>query len=313
MEEKPLLKPRMDLIFKAVFGSEKSKEILKSFLKAVLNIPEKISITIIDPNTKSEKEDDKTSTLDLRIETDFEIINVEIQLSEDPSMTDRVIYGISKTVTNQKFRGDDYKLKKVISIVITGYNLIDSHNNYHDTFNYHSKKTGHTFSNSTEIHTLELKKLPDADDGTVLWSWLKFIKSEERRDFEILAEKNKMVGEAVSILKEISADEAMRMRAYAKEMGEWRDRAIRIENEKRRIESENMMREAEMIFMKAKETEMKAKETEKKAKIEGTLEGELKSKTGIALKMIGDKIPIEVISKYIDMPIDWVEDLKIKL
>ena len=86
MEEKPLLKPRMDLIFKAIFGSEKSKKILESFLKSFLNIPEKINISIIDPNTKSEKEDDKTSTLDLRIETDFEIINVEIQLSEDPSI-----------------------------------------------------------------------------------------------------------------------------------------------------------------------------------------------------------------------------------
>ena len=213
MEDKPLLKPKMDLIFKAIFGTENNKEILESFLKSVLDIPveNEVSIHITDPSTKSEKEDDKTSTLDLRIETEYEIINVEIQLSEDPSMRDRVIYGLSKTITNQKFSGDDYKLKRVVAILIAGYKLINSHGEYHDTFNYHSKKTGHTFSKSTEIHTLELNKLPDKDDGTMLWSWLKFIKSEERRDFEMLAQKSEMVGKAVSVLKKISADEAMRL------------------------------------------------------------------------------------------------------
>ena len=174
---------------------------------------------------------------------------------------------------------------------------------YHDTFNYHSKKTGHTFSNSTEIHTLELKKLPETDDGTALWSWLKFIKSEERKDFEVLAEKNKMVGEAVSILKEISADEAMRMRAYAKEMGEWRDRAIRIEAANKLKEATNKLKEAEK---KVREAEKRAKEVEKRANIEGKLEGKLET----ALEMIKDGIPIETIAKYSKMPIEWVKNLK---
>jgi len=121
----------------------------------------KISITILDSSTKFEKENDKTEIIDVRVETNGEIINVEIQLDKDPSMEDRIVYGISKTVTKQKFKGDNYKLKKVVVVVvITGYNLIETHEDYHDTFNYHSEKTGHTFSKSTEIHTLELKNCP---------------------------------------------------------------------------------------------------------------------------------------------------------
>ncbi|MCL1923978.1 MAG: Rpn family recombination-promoting nuclease/putative transposase [Defluviitaleaceae bacterium] len=272
MEETPLLKLKMDVVFKAIFGSEVSKEILESFLKSVLNIPNetKISLTIIDPSTKSEKKNDKTAILDVLVETEEEIINVEIQLDKDPSMVDRIVYGISKTVTNQKFKGDDYKLKKVVAIVITGYTLIETHTDYHDTFNYHSEKTGHTFSKSTEIHTLELKKLPPEDDGTMLWNWLKFKNSEERGEFEMLAQKNKEVGQAVSILKEISKDEALQMLAHNRAMAEWRD-------------------SARLLDAKA--------------------EGKLEEKRETALEMMKKDFALETISEIIKMPLTWLEEL----
>ena len=272
MQEKPLLKPKIDLVFKTIFGNELNKEILESFLKSVLSIPseDKINIAILDPSTKSEKENDKTAIIDVRVETNGEIINVEIQLDKDPSMEDRIVYGISKTVTNQKFKGDNYKLKKVVAIVITGYNLIETHEYYHDTFNYHSEKTGHTFSKSTEIHTLELKKLPDIDDGTMLWNWLKFIKSEERSDFEMLAQKNETVSKAVSILKEISQDEKLRQRAHNREMAQLRERAMVIEAKK-----------------------------------------EEKEKTVLA--MLKKDFDLNTIAEIVEMPVEWVQDLKNEL
>ena len=287
MEDKPLLKPKMDLIFKAIFGREVSKEILESFLKSVLNIPveTEMDIVIIDPSTRSEKEDDKNSIIDVRVETSSEIINVEIQLSKDPSMNDRVIYGISKTVANQKFSGDDYKLKKVVAIVIAGYDLIKTHKHYHDTFRYHSKKTGHTFSESTEIHTLELKKLPDIDDGSMLWNWLKFIKSEERGEFEMLAQKDVTIGKAVSILKDISMDEALRMQAHNREMGELREKAIRLENKR-----------------KIKEAEIRGTER-------GIEQGNLSKAKETAITMLEKGFDKPTIAEIIKMPIEWVEEI----
>ena len=118
-----LLKSKIDLVFKAIFGSEQSVDILESFLCAVLNIPstKQIRITIKDPFTKLEKINDKYAIIDLVIETEDEIILTEIQLNHDPAMTDRILYGLSKTITNQKNQGDGYQLKKVVAIVITDY------------------------------------------------------------------------------------------------------------------------------------------------------------------------------------------------
>ena len=275
-EEQELLKPKTDVVFKAIFTSEKGIEALESFLRAVLNIPldKPIKIKIINPITNAEKKDDKTSIIDVRVETDKEIINVEIQVNSDPTMRDRIVFGVSKTVTNQKTKGENYKLKKVISIVITGYKLIQEHQEYHDIFNYASLKTGCTFSKSTEIHTLELPKLPKEDDRTMLWNWLKFIKSEKKEEFEMLAQKDSGIDQAVSILKDISQDEAMRMLAHNREMAEW---------------SLNGRLQA----TKEEGLEQKAHET--------------------AVELLKMGLSLENISQAVKMPIDWVEQLQIDI
>ena len=52
MTDKKFLSPKSDMIFKLLFGDEKSIEILTDFLKAVLDIPENDyeDVTIVDPH-----------------------------------------------------------------------------------------------------------------------------------------------------------------------------------------------------------------------------------------------------------------------
>ncbi|MCL1935169.1 MAG: Rpn family recombination-promoting nuclease/putative transposase [Defluviitaleaceae bacterium] len=166
------------------------------------------------------------SILDIKLNTTRGIINVEIQLNKYTDMEDRIIFGISKSITNQKHSGNNYKLKKVVTILITDYFLIEDHEQYHDTFKYHSSKTGYTFSSSTEIHTLELPKLPDDNDNSNLWYWLKFIKSEKEEDFEMLVEQKPLIKKAYGVLKELSQDEQTRLLAEAREALEWDKVAI---------------------------------------------------------------------------------------
>lgn len=79
---KGLLDPKIDFVFKNIFGSEKHPRILISFLNAILKLKypiEKVKIK----NTDLEKHflDDKFSRLDVKAETcNKEIINIEIQL-----------------------------------------------------------------------------------------------------------------------------------------------------------------------------------------------------------------------------------------
>jgi len=277
---KPLLKPKNDLIFKLIFGKQENADILTSFLQSILDIEPKdyVGLTIIDPQSKIDKPNDKTTILDIKLETKQGFINIELQINPYASMEDRIVYGISKTVTNQLTKGSEYNLKKVISIVITDYVLIKGHNIYHDIFRYHSEKTNHTFSYSTEIHTLELPKLPQKEDNSMLWNWMQFVKSEKLEEFEMVAQKAPQINKAVAILKELSEDEATRMLAHSREMAEW-DRVAGLRNAR----NEGMQ--------------------------EGKKEGLQEGKKETALEMIKDGLNIKTISKYVNMPIEWVESL----
>ncbi|MCL2051894.1 MAG: Rpn family recombination-promoting nuclease/putative transposase [Lachnospiraceae bacterium] len=72
-----------------------------------------------------------------------------------------------------------------------------------------------------EINTLELEKLPKVEDGTKLWNWLKFLSSENEEDFEMVAEKNPQIKNAVARLAEISSDEQTRRLYESRHKMEW--------------------------------------------------------------------------------------------
>ena len=80
--ERRLLNPKIDFVFKKIFGSEEHPEILISFLNAVLK--PKNNITDVEiKNTDIDKSyiEDKFSRLDVKAVTSKnEIINIEIQL-----------------------------------------------------------------------------------------------------------------------------------------------------------------------------------------------------------------------------------------
>ena len=80
-----LLDPKIDFIFKNIFGAEKNKRILISFLNSVLKNPHPITAVEIK-NTDVEKAfiEDKFSRLDIKAETsNNEIINIEIQTKNE--------------------------------------------------------------------------------------------------------------------------------------------------------------------------------------------------------------------------------------
>ena len=85
-----LLDPKMDFIFKKIFGSNENKSILISFLNATLKSDDKIKDVKID-NTDIEKNflEDKFSRLDIKATTDLnEKINIEIHFIEIPKLAE---------------------------------------------------------------------------------------------------------------------------------------------------------------------------------------------------------------------------------
>ena len=91
---KPLLDPKIDFVFKQIFGSKQHPKVLISFLNATLKPT--LPITQVEiQNTDLEKLyiEDKFSRLDVKaITSNHEVINVEIQLKNEYNMQQRALY-----------------------------------------------------------------------------------------------------------------------------------------------------------------------------------------------------------------------------
>ncbi|MDR2044338.1 MAG: Rpn family recombination-promoting nuclease/putative transposase [Clostridium sp.] len=226
-----LLSATMDYIFKLIFGDEKHADVLAAFLMAVLGLPteEFDSLQILNPFLEREAEDDKLGILDVKLKLrNGKVIDIEIQVKPLPSLEGRVVFYIGRMVTEQIASGDGYEvIKPVVTILIADFIHYQDDAAYHHKFELYDCGNDVLFSDLIGVHVLELPKLPDADDDTDLWEWLRFLKSDDEEELHMLAQRNPALERAVGIRLELSQDEKVRMIAEAREKAR-RDEADRI-------------------------------------------------------------------------------------
>lgn len=131
-----LLNPKVDFIFKKIFGSENHPNILISFLNAVMKPVDKI-VSVVINNTEITKDflEDKFSRLDVKATTNKgKIINIEIQIKTEYNMIKRSLYYWSKLYEEQLSEGDKYEtLSRTVCINILDFKYLDNdrfHNGY---------------------------------------------------------------------------------------------------------------------------------------------------------------------------------------
>ena len=124
--------------------------------------------------------------LDVKVKTKSKkVIDIEIQVKPTTEMKERVLFYSSKMITEQVgFGGKFHKIKRVISIIITDYVLIAESEKYHHRFTLYDYENNVEFTDIIEVNTLELTKIPQAEDGTELWNWMKFLSAEREEDLE---------------------------------------------------------------------------------------------------------------------------------
>ncbi|NEQ41875.1 MAG: Rpn family recombination-promoting nuclease/putative transposase [Okeania sp. SIO3I5] len=124
------LSPKIDFVFKKVFGSEQSQDILISFLNAIIYDGEKIiqSLTIINPYNPGKVMTLKDTYLDVKaVLADGKIVLIEMQVSSMTGFNKRVLYNMVKGYVNQLQTAKDYIiLKPVIAVTITDFILFES-------------------------------------------------------------------------------------------------------------------------------------------------------------------------------------------
>lgn len=209
-----LLDPKIDFVFKKIFGSEKHPRVLISFLNAILKPINPISnVEIRNSDLEKEFLDDKFSRLDIKARTNKnEIINIEIQLKNEYNMIKRSLYYWSKMYEEQLNEGDDYsKLERTICINILNFKYLDN-NRFHNGYRLKEIETNEELTNIQEIHFIEIPKLSEvSDEKDMLVAWMEFLKNPESEKVRSLELTISEIREAKDELIRISNDKEQRL------------------------------------------------------------------------------------------------------
>ncbi|RQH47252.1 Rpn family recombination-promoting nuclease/putative transposase [Okeania hirsuta] len=121
------INPKVDYAFKKIFGSEQSKEILISFLNAIIYDGEKTikDLTIVNPFNPGKIISLKETYLDVKaVLVDGSIVIIEMQVARMTAFNKRVAYNLSKAYANQLDKGENYPLlNPAIAVTITDFIL----------------------------------------------------------------------------------------------------------------------------------------------------------------------------------------------
>lgn len=218
-----LLSPKVDFVFKRIFGNEKHPEILISFLNAVIK-PKNLIKSVEIRNTDIDKEylSDKYSRLDIKALTDKgEYVNIEIQVKNEYNMIKRSLYYWSKMFESQIVEGDNYdKLERTICINILDFKYLRN-SNFHNTYRLKEKNTNEELTDTMELHFIEIPKLKNYEDTDevvdMLEAWISFLKDPDSKIVSKLEMSRDEIREAKIQLIKMSSDSKERER-YEKRM-----------------------------------------------------------------------------------------------
>ena len=221
--ERRLLNPKIDFVFKKIFGSEKHPGVLISFLNAVLK--PKNNITDVEiKNTDIDKSyiEDKFSRLDVKAVTSKnEIINIEIQLKNEYNMIQRSLYYWSKLYEEQLEEGDRYdKLCRTVCINILDFKYLKN-DRFHNGYRLKEIETNEELTDLQEIHFIEIPKLKRFESTEeivdLLEGWVEFLRDPESEVIRKLEMSNKEIREAKDELYRLSRNSKERELSYLRE------------------------------------------------------------------------------------------------
>ena len=217
-----LLNPKVDFVFKKIFGSEDSKSVLISFLNATLKPKEEI-VSVDLKNTDIEKEyvKDKFSRLDVKATTNKnETINIEIQLKDEHNMIQRTLYYWSKLYEEQIGEGDFYnKLNRTVCINILNFKYLKN-DRFHNVYRLKEIETDEELTDIEEIHFIEIPKLKGVDlkeEKDMLKVWIEFLRDPESEVIRSVEMNNEEIRRAKDKLYKLSQDEKERELYFIRE------------------------------------------------------------------------------------------------
>lgn len=282
------LDPTNDLAFTKIFGNEKKKHILISFLNSILQLPAQEQITdvsLLNPKQTPHLPGAKENVLDVRChdQTGKEYI-VEMQILPQAFFDKRVLYYAAKTYSQQLNKGEQYhELNPVIFLGILNFKFTtDSH--YLSTHSIHNIETKEHILQDFRFIFAELPKFnkTESELQTIEDKWLFFLKNAKQLTAIPEVIREAAIREAFEIVNALHWDEET-LHLYTM-------RNIYVQDEINRV--------AYGYNKGLTEGEVK-----------GKIEGKLESQHDIARSMLSEGIASAIIAKCTGLPLDEVKTI----
>ena len=220
-KDEKIVKLKLDVIFKRVFGNEKNEKIIAAFISDLLEIPRESIKKIYINNVELTPEylEQKFSRLDLKMDVDGRIVNIELQVNKESFFKERTLFYWSKLYSEELLAGDEYtELKQTICINIINFNLFECED-YHSNFKILESERKELLTDKFAIHFFELKKVGKYRKNKRMEDWLNLINAETEGDLMAIQQSTTIpeVQDTIVMLRHLSADQQVRQEAYYRE------------------------------------------------------------------------------------------------
>ena len=175
---------KTDYAFKKVFGSIDSKDILISFLNALIYTESEIKIkdvTIVDPYNIPMIKGVKDTFVDVKavLDNDTTVI-IEMQILNHKGFEKRVLYNAAKNYSIQLNKNDDYHLlNPVIALSIVDFNMFEDTDSVISRFKLIEKERFINYNDDIELIFIELPKFKSSLEElqNIKDEWIYFVKN----------------------------------------------------------------------------------------------------------------------------------------
>lgn len=217
----------VDVVFKKLFTDKENRNILRSFLSDILNIPyDDISeITVENSEITPEEIEQKFTRFDVKLTVDSKLINIEMQMYNYGDFRERSLYYWAQNYGSQLKKGESYRnINSTISINILNFTLF-KHNDYRSFYTMADIEHNEILTDKCAMYFFELTKLnksSETDDN--INRWMRIIKADREEDLDMLTTNTESsFNDCIMVIKRYNADERMR------EMARRREDSLRIE------------------------------------------------------------------------------------
>ncbi len=226
------LNPKIDIVFKKIFGTEQNKNVLKSLINSVLPKDEKIvEVTIKNPYNETDFIGDKLSVVDIKATDEkHRWYDIEIQVKEQKYYGKRAIFYLSEIYSNQLAESDSYdKLKKTIIISLLDFDYFLNDKRYFRRCCYKDFDTNELYPelDFADLYFVELRKFDNEYKNikTTLDRWITFLNRASEIDKDNIPKEL----QDPEIIQAINTIETMSLNAKEREYYENQKKVMRDE------------------------------------------------------------------------------------